>query len=335
MRIEPLIPLPFVVVILTGCVGLLVACIIFKKWRKKKNFIRIAIGIMMGLILLRPMLTGGINVKQTNNLNLFFVVDSTASMSAKDVGNGEMRRYEQVREDIKKIAKSFKGSRYSIIVEDNSIFTAMPLSSNADMLSSALYGIKPRSYYQSMGTNLDDLITFANERVAKYNRSNPERTSVMFFFSDGEDTNDRPLSTVASIKKAVSGGAVFGYGTEKGATMEENLVTYTPTIIDRPAETQSCIRNYNGCILSKINEKNLESIANTFKVKYYNRTDGGDIPAELINEINESIVYEDDVAYAGATDLYWIFSGIILILLIVDFRDILIRVLKEREIKHA
>lgn len=335
MRIEPLIPLPIVIVILAGCIGLLIACVFYKKWRKKKNFIRVMMGVMMGLILLRPMLTGGINVKQTNNLNLFFVVDSTASMSAKDVENGEKRRYEQVREDIRKIAKSFGGSRYSIIVEDNSIFTAMPLSSNADMLDSALYGIKPRNYFYSNGTNLDDLITFANERVAKYNRSNPERTSVMFIFSDGEDTNDRPLSTIASIKKAASGGAVFGYGTEEGATMVENLTANTPTIAEGPEKTESCIKDFNSCIISRINEENLESIANTFKVKYYNRTDGGSIPSELINEIGESIVFDDDVAYAGATDLYWIFSGIILILLIIDFRDILVRVLKEREIKHA
>ncbi len=335
MRVEPIVPLPIVVVILAACVGLLIACIFFKKWRRKKNFIRVSIGIMMGLILLRPMLTGGINVKQANNLNLFFVVDSTASMSAKDIGGGHKKRYEQVREDIKELAKNFGGSRYSIIVEDNSIFTAMPVSSNADMLESSIYGIKSRNYMYSAGTNLDELIEYANERIAKYNRSNPERTSILFFFSDGEDTNDRPLSSIVSIKSAASGGAVFGYGTTKGATMDENTMTNSAIEGEEPQKEEECISNFKGCVISKINEDNLKSIADTLKVDYYNRTSGGSIPKELIDEISESIVYEDDVAYAGATDLYWIFSSIILILLIVDFKDILVRVLKEREIKHA
>ncbi len=335
MRIDPLIPLPIVIVVLTGFVGLFIACIFFKKWRKKKNIMRTAIGVMMGLILLRPMLTGGINVKQMNNLNLFFVVDSTASMSAKDVENGNKKRYEQVREDIKEIAKKFSGSRYSVIVEDNSIFTAMPLSSNADMLDSALYSIKPRDYFYSHGTNLSDLITFANERITKYNRDNPERTSIIFLFSDGEDTNDESLSIIASINSAASGGAVFGYGTEEGATMEEERVSITSTPTNQSSETKRCITSGASCALSRIDEDKLNKIANSLKVGYYNRTDGGDIPSELINKISASITYEDDVAYAGTTDLYWIFSSIILILLIIDFRDILIRILKEREIKHA
>lgn len=332
MRIEPLIPLPFVVIILAACAGLLIACAVFKKWRKKKNFIRATIGILMGLVLLRPMLTNGINAKETNNLNLFFVVDVTASSSAKDIENGSKKRYEQMREDIEEIAKRFNGSRYSIIAEDNSVFTAMPLSSNLDMLNSAIYSVKPRDYHYSSGTNLDDLIAYANERIAKYNRANPDRTSIVFFFSDGEDTNDRPLASVASVKSAASGGAVFGYGTEKGASMEENVLSHSAIDTEQPQRVQTCIKDFDGCIISKINEDNLKSIAKIFDVEYYNRTDGGSIPKELVDEISESIVYEDDVAYAGATDLYWVFSSIIIILLIIDFKDILIRVLREREI---
>ena len=137
MRFFPMIPLVFIIVYAAIVVGMLIVCLINKRWRKRGNFRRIAMLGIIALILARPSFPNGASEAQTNNLTIFFIVDMSNSMAVKDQNGGKKYRFEQVSEDINSIISAFPGSRYSMIALDTGIYTAMPISTNIDSARSA------------------------------------------------------------------------------------------------------------------------------------------------------------------------------------------------------
>ena len=135
MRLTPIIPLWLIIIIGVGIAALFVWCIVRKKFRTIDSFRRIGILIVMLLLLLRPVFHGGYSEAQLTNLNVYFLVDLTNSMVAKDCEKGELRRFEKVKQDIKDISRQFPGAQYSVIAQDISTYVAMPLSTSLDSLN--------------------------------------------------------------------------------------------------------------------------------------------------------------------------------------------------------
>ena len=60
------------------------------------------------------------------------------------------------------------------------------------------------------------------------------------------------------------------------------------------------------------------------------------IRSEVLDNINSLISYSSsDESAVAANDIYWIFSIILIGLLLWDFREVLDNVMREREFKHA
>ena len=340
MRLLFMIPMIFVIILAAIVIGLLVFCIINKKMRKRGNFRKIAMLGIIALILARPVFLGGTDESQTNNLTIFFVVDMTGSMAVKDQNNGEKYRYDQVQEDIKYLIKSFPGSRYSMLVLDNGIYTAMPISTNTDSIYFAANSLKPKNSYYGIGTNLNNLLTYATTRVESFSKSHPELLNVFFFFSDGEDTSNEAVSINGSFKNKISGGATFGYGSEDGGVVHQVTMQNSKNASD--TITEDCVkyfgssfeRDSNYCAISKMDQGNLKRISSQLGIEYYYR-ENNTIPDEVINSIKKQIQYSGSELTNGYIDTYWVLAIIVLGLLIWDFYDSFNRVLLERAVKHA
>lgn len=347
MRIHPIIPFYLVIIFMAISIGLLIYCLAKKKLRIKRNIRRISMLLLMCLVLLRPVFVNGRASNETNNLNIFFVVDATYSMVTKDVEGNE--RYRKLAKDIHDIVKAVPGSKYSVIVEDSAVYTAVPMSSSTDFVSSiwnennlnnsgkGLVEPKPMKY--STGTNLNELLTTASEKITYYKKKNPNRNNFVIFMSDGEDYSDG-ISKHKVLRDALDGGAVFGYGSVNGA----KIPTYSDVIKyvqyqgnDSSVDRVKCSPGdyFELCVNSKIHEENLKKIADNLGIQYYHR-ENGDVPSEVISAIKakENFKNENEISNSYV-DIYWVFSMIILGLLLWDFREVLDNVMREREYKNA
>lgn len=352
MRFYPLVPLYVLVPFIAITIGLLILCVSRKKTRKKKNIRRIIMLGLVAIILARPVFLDGKARNESNNLNIYFVVDATNSMGVTDVEGSP--RYVKAAKDIYDITKALLGSRYSVIIQDTASYVAVPISTSTDFVSSiwneknadnpAKAGkglLTPKSIDRSKGTDFNSLLSLTYDKVHAYKKSFPARKNIVFFMSDGENTDGNTIDSLGMLRNDIDGGAVFGYGSVKGGLVLNNSSDAKSPYAkydgkDMSVETTSdygC--DGSNCIVSKINENILKSIADRLGVKYYHR-EKGDIPGAVIDTIREVAQYEDeDESSSTYRDIYWIFSMILIVLLLWDFREVLDNVMREKEFKHA
>jgi Ca-activated chloride channel family protein len=351
MRFYPILPIYVVVPVVAIALGLLILFCARKKLRKKKNIRRAVMLLIMAAILARPVFLDGHSMNEMNNLNFYFVVDATNSMSVQDV-NGKAR-YLGVAKDIYDIISSFPGSRYSVIIEDSVVYTAVPMTTSLDFVSSiwsddmakgdiksAKSLVAPKSSDYSSGSDLNSLLDWTSEKVRAYQKNNSARTNIVFFMSDGENNISSVVNSQSKLRGAIEDGAVFGYGSEDGGyiiangSSDKHEIEYTGYDTSIETSATNC-RSGDHCVISKIREDTLQRIAKELDLNYYHR-EGDGIPREVIDSITEKINYSaSDESSDSYRDIYWIFSMILIILLIWDFREVLESVLKEREFKHA
>lgn len=149
----------------------------------------------------------------STNLDVIFVVDNTISMLAEDY-NGNETRITGVQKDMEYIMNKLQGARYSIITFANSSEILVPLTKDKNITMQALKAMQVPHQYHAQGStlnaSLDNMI-----KVLKASKIKGDRTTIVFFISDGEITNDEQLKSFIEASKYVNGGAVLGYGTTK------------------------------------------------------------------------------------------------------------------------
>ena len=251
-------------------------------------------------------------------------------MIAKDCDNGETRRFEKVRDDIKTIARQFPGSQYSIIMQDIATYVAMPLSTNSDTLISYANALTPKDETYSQGTSISNLLNLVSETMSNYSKEFPDRKNILFLFSDGEITNTSSSSATTNLKKNVSSGYVFGYGTKNGAPLER-IQSGTGKIIEDSFITEGL--GYSGTRhYSRIDEATLKSVANSIGISYNNRT-FGDMPSNFADELSKDEKLTGSNLVESYTEIYWIIALLLLATIIWDFYAVFNRLLLERREK--
>jgi len=282
----------------------------------KKQLIRqMIIMCLIFLINLRPMILSDKAETLTNDLDVLFVIDTTISMVAEDYGNGEVR-LNGVKEDCLKIMDELDGAKFSIISFDNSSEINIPYTRDKDILIECLDILTtPYTLYakgSSMNVPIENIKTQLNSSNKDQNRAR-----IVFFFSDGEITNDEKLDIYgySDLGDYISNGAVLGYGTKNGGYMRvknkySNNYEYLEDTSSYP---------YSKAI-SVIDEDTLKKIADSLGVDYLNvnySDDDLDIKLEDIKSgVRASINSIDKSLF---DDTYFIFVIPLLGLLIYEF----------------
>ncbi|GAA1851146.1 VWA domain-containing protein [Brevibacterium marinum] len=250
-----------------------------------KWFVRMGVVAVLALALARP----GIPVKSSTEeyeaaADVYFLVDTTTSMAAEDY-DGDKTRLEGVKKDMLELAEQFPGTRLSIITFASTASTVMPLTTDHAAFASAVDVLSPELSLNSNGSSITQAGDELDKRMKSNQEERPENKSLVFYFGDGEQTAEAPVDSWSSFSSRIDSGGVFGYGTDQGGKMKEpEPFGYGAGQGDGPglgdpddpggsdAAGGDYIRDGQGNPgISKIDESNLEQIANDLGVEYHHR----------------------------------------------------------------
>lgn len=299
IQLLPLAPMwvivPFALLLLAACIVPLVSGRGGRlAWLRRTLMVVLLVGIA-----LRPVTADEDVSKERMNANVFFVVDRTGSMNAEDY-DGTSPRIEGVKSDMAAIMKATEGSRYSIISFDSGAASQLPLTIDAGAVKAWADTLQTESTAMSSGSNVDRPIGVLQREVSRAKQEDPNSHVLVYFLSDGENTDQKPSQSFAPIAENVDAGAVLGYGTPQGGPMKTKGGANDGSYIQDPA---------GGNGISKIDAANLERIASELGVQYLHREKPGGDLSKTLDGINlEKVPFNEEQAVESFEDWYWVLA---------------------------
>lgn len=259
---------------------------------------------------LRPMIPSDEAIKEKNNFDVIFVVDATLSMNAEDY-NGNSTRISAVKRDCQYIIKELTSSRFSVITFDNYARVLTPFTIDTPLTYEAIESIRPISRRYANGTNLNTAYNLTL-KMLKSSAKTEDRKRILFFISDGENTDGKALQSFAELRSYVANGAILGYGTANGGEMKTD--TYS-------SNQQDYVKLANGQrAVSKMDESTLKKIAEETNLEYIHMEEETDI-YEKVEDILEMLIVSEPEEYTTEhyTDVYPLLILPLMLLLAIKY----------------
>ncbi len=294
LKFEPILPVWFMVIL---CIGLLAL--------KRKGIVpyirQILMVILIFVINLRPMImTDDVTViKQKLNCYCIICIDDTLSMMAEDY-DGDRPRLEGVKADVDYITRELPGAKFCLIDFNNDVNLIAPFTDDTSYIRSSVSSIYPLPDYHATGTNINVCKKLLGQMIQDAVRMGDGRI-VVFFITDGENTDNHQLESFADIAGNIEAGAVMGYGTDDGGQMHYYDELYEEVVLVEDKRTFP----YKPAV-SCIDEDNLEQLADDLKIKYIHMTE-----TEKIDPVLEDIKgmvdgeTEETTEYGYVDTYYW------------------------------
>ena len=245
--------------------------------------------------------------------------------------NGKTRM-SALKKDVAKIIQSFPGAHYSIYAQDTMSYVMLPVTTDLSAAMSGIDSLNAKNTRKSVGSDLNDLIVFAQEGIKNYDKKHPESQSIVIFMSDGETTTESADAVKFGNFDTASTGVVIGYGSTDGGKVPN---------ISKDADSTTKAQGYLVCnsgelCISKINEDYLKKIASNCGFKYVHSENG--IDASLVEDFKNiaksKVKVSSNRSAASYVELYWIFALVVLILLLCEFASCFNAILAEYEVKN-
>ncbi len=318
MIINPMMPLVVLLTIAAITLWLLLA--LPTRVLRVLGIVAIALTVMVGM---RPMVPNGETTGFKNNVDVIFVMDNTLSMLAEDY-DGNQKRIDGVAKDIDYIIESIPGAYYSLISFDNKSTINLRSTVDAKAVATAVKTVHKVDDFYAKGS----AITVFKEDLRKVLESSSKkegRKRAVFIMTDGENTAEAEMESLEDLRGYIDGGAVLGYGTEKGGKMkiksdEDDFYGSNYTMYD----DDGYLRDWSSgeypapLAVSMIDEDNLRKMADQLGVEYIHM-DKQDNVKEIVDStksFQEMAEGEDEYAY---DDIYYFFCwpliGIMLVML--------------------
>ena len=280
-------PVILAIVLVVIFAGVLVSILRRKNSLIKKlvsAFRNFTIFALIFVILLRPMNRRFDMDLELKNIDVLFVVDTTISMWATDYGNGRTR-IRGVCDNAAYIMQELSGSNFALIRFDNRAQVLAPFTQDMDNVDDAFATLREPDRYYARGSS-PNVVYEELERMLESSAAKEDRMTVLFFVSDGEITaEDETLKSFAELSQYVDGGAVLGYGTKEGATMQDS----NGMIRDPETGAEA---------VSRIDEDNLRKLSEDLDIDYIHMIDDKNV-AYLLETIKSG-----SVSYVGNEDAY-------------------------------
>jgi Ca-activated chloride channel family protein len=309
MTIKPILPL-WVLLPVFALLFAAAAFFIFKNRSRIADkiftFVRMFLILALALVIgIRPCLVETKYEFATKNLDVLFVIDTTISMWARDY-NGSRERMNGVAKDVNLIIDELAGSNFGLVTFDDSAHVLAPFTQDMQYIRDLVDTFKTPDSYYAQGSDLSipmkDIESLLISSSKKENRK-----TIVFYISDGEITNGKELVDYSPLGQYIDNGAVMGYGTEDGGKMKDGYET-----IKDPETGKDGI--------SKIDEDNLNQIAEDLGLQYMNMNSGNDSIKGAIEVIKESskTIIENGQGAEIQRDIYFYFAVPLAILLFVE-----------------
>ena len=269
-------------------------------------------------LLLRPGLPGGTSQTLATDTDVVLVVDTTASIVAED-WDGDRPRLDGVRADVQAIINEYPGARFALVTFDATAELRMPLTTDTTALASAMEVLRPEVTSQSQGSSIGVASALVSETLESAASSSPDRSRMVFYFGDGEQTAATEPESFAASDEYTDGGAVLGYGTAEGGPMKDTSL----------GDSGDSYIQYQGAdALSVIDETNLQTIAEELGIPYQHRT--ADAGIELPEAPTTTTNYAESGEVGNVIELYWIAAVAMGLLLAVELAVATARVARLR-----
>lgn len=316
MHLEMLMPL-WAIIPLFGAMLVLCTVMLVRRPRQRGAWARRTLMVLLLLVVaLRPVTPIEGEETQRMNANVFFVVDRTGSMNAEDYA-GEQPRLEGVKQDMQQVMSMTEGARYSIIAFDSTATEQLPLTTDAGAAKAWVDTLTTEPTAYSTGSNVDRPLPSLLREISDAKREDPDSSVLVYFLSDGENTDGQESESFSQAAGFVDGGGVLGYGTAEGGPMKiqggEDHGEYITGPDGQPG-------------ISTIDEQQLQTIAGELGVPYLHRTD----PEAPIEGTMEGITLrpvptESTRGVASFDDWYWLASIPLTALLIWELGEMTYR----------
>lgn len=327
MTFSPVLPLPLLIAVFVVLLAFVVWQLVSRENRSRRLAWSLR-GVMVVLLLLvavRPGVSGGGGVEAATDVDVFFVVDTTTSIVAEDY-DGSDPRLDGVRSDIVDLVEAYPGAKFSLLSFDSSAIVRVPLTSDATAIANASEVLAPEITIYSTGSSISQANELLASTLQRADEAEPERSRIVYYFGDGEQTSSAPIESFEDSAQFVSGGYVFGYGTDAGGTMREQTGYYDDDKTDDGYVTDDS----GSPARSVIDEQNLRAIADQLGVEYAHRTVPGGAP--MAEAGSSSLLSGSDPLQGGVIELYWIPAAALVLLMAAEAVVVLRRL---REIRAA
>ncbi len=307
LRFEPILPIWVMVLI---CITLLLL-----KRKGIAPYIRqIFIVVLLFIINLRPMYASQSVkvVKQDINCYCIFVVDNTTSMIAEDY-QGNNPRMEGVKADIAHITESLGGADFAVIDFNNEAHLSSPFTDDGVYINSVVDSLAPPYLMYAQGTNLSVVHPLLESLIGECEeKENGE--ILVFFLSDGENTDDNKMDDFSDLAEHIDGGAVMGYGTDVGGQMHWHDVLSDETVLVQDERSYPYVT-----AISKIDEDNLEDLADDLGLPYVAMNKTSNIDDVLDGILTDLNTEDKEDTMRGYKDTYYFFAIALAGLLAYEF----------------
>ena len=298
MRIQPILP-PWLL-ILFAVIAVAGAVISLIRDRRRLvirvlSFAQILCITLLALVVgLRPQ-RREIDVEvQLKNLDVLFVLDTTISMWAEDY-NGRHPRMGGALSDIRYILNELDGSNFGLICFDDRSRIIAPYTQDTRTIRDDLLTISMPDYMVAEGSDMSVPYHDMESLLVSSNRKENRRT-IVFFISDGENTNGAETPDYSGLAGYIDGGAVLGYGTQDGGYMSNG---YGGRLVDSETGQEA---------VSFLDEDGLTQMAQDLGVTYINMDRQERITLLLEHLISEgSIISQADEGMVLYEDLYYMY----------------------------
>ncbi|CAH0210289.1 VWA domain-containing protein [Microbacterium sp. Bi121] len=258
-------------------------------------------------MLLRPGIPGGATETLATDTDIVIVLDTTASIVAED-WDGDEPRLDGARADVQAIVDEYPGARFALITFAGAAEQRLPLTTDTTALMSSLEVLRPEVTSRSRGSSIGIAHTMLQETLAGAAESAPDRSRMVFYLGDGEQTVSSDPESFSRSARYIDGGAVLGYGTAEGGPMKITSGSFSGD--------QGYIDYQGQPAMSVIDETNLQTIADDLAVPLQVRSADAaiDLPAAPTTTTN----YAASGSVGNVIELYWVFALIIVLLLGVE-----------------
>ena len=272
--------------------------------------LRLGMIVVVFAMLLRPGIPGGTSQTLATDTDIVIVVDTTASIIAED-WDGDKPRLTGVRADVQSIVSEYPGARFSLISFDAAAQLRLPLTTDATALMSSLDVMLPEITDQSRGSSISIANRMLADTLSAAAKSSPDRSRMVFYLGDGEQTTSSDPESFASSAKYVDGGAVLGYGTAEGGPMKK-----TTGRAGANGQGGDYIEYQGERAKSVIDEANLRRIGEQLGVEYQHRT--ADAEIALPKAPTTTTDYAASGEVGNVIELYWVLALVLVALIGIE-----------------
>ncbi len=265
------------------------------------KFILILISFFFGVVALANLQSGARSEKiQRKGIDVVFALDVSKSMLAKDI---EPNRLEKAKQLIVRMIEKMPNNRIGLVLFAGRAYMSVPLTIDLSAFKMNLMAAN-QNLVPTQGTVIGEAISMARQ---SFNTKETKYKSIILI-SDGEDHDE---SALQEVKKAVQEGIMIntiGIGSANGSPI------WDPETNDNKKDEKG------NEIISKLNEKELQEIAQQGQGIYQLLTNTDAAAQAIVQQVNTSEQRDfGDSLYVSYNSYFQYFLIIALASLIIEF----------------